>query len=184
MISRNKAKKIFFGLSVALTLLLLSFFSSDKKDIEKKASDSYSYLVKPFYHGFSDAGNKYQISSDNANQISDEEYSLKKVFFKYYQDHEEETYFTVSSLKGLMNDSTKTFKFYDDVEMLQSNGYRGITEEVFVNFRKMEFYTDKKFLLTSAKLKLSSEHGFINYSRQKKIFFEGPVKTIIYNQKL
>lgn len=182
---KKKIQRFFLYLSIILVLTIFYFlFFQGEGPKSLKTSNEDSYLIKPYFRGIADDKNIYEINADKAVQVGESQYFLQQVFLKYYLDNSHSQYISVFSTEGKMDESSSIFQFINNVEIIYSIGYRGVTDKIDVNFKNMIANADSKFIITGAKAKITGENGMIFKIKEKDLTFKGPVKTVLINQKL
>lgn len=183
--NKKRLQRLFLSLSFILTIIIFYFLFFTNNRVENhKDSGEPSYLVRPYFRGVAEDSNLYEINADKAIQVDEYLYDIDNIYLKYYLDNQKNIFVSIASNTGKMNERTKLFKFLDNVEMIYSIGYRGVTDKLDIDFKSMVANTSSKLVITGAKGKLSAEHGFDYLIKTKKMFFKGPIKTVLINQKL
>ncbi len=186
MSKKKKIQKILLSISVILVFTILYFLFFDSKTIrnDPNADHDSSYLVKPYFRGIGKDKNLYEINASKAIETVDDNYDLYDVFMKYYMDKDKGSYFSANSLSGVMDKRNDILNFVESVEMIYSEGYRGVSDNLTVDLSKRTIYTKSPFNMSGIKGKIFSDNGFFFEIQTKKILFYGPVKTLLFDQKL
>jgi hypothetical protein len=155
--------------------------SSSNYADEKIMTANPSEMVAPKYEGFTDDGQAFVITSNNAQDLGDGLVLLNSPVANLLESKELSN-LVLDSTSGMYDDKNKILTLNENVELGDEEGNKFFTSELKIDLQKNMIFSDNKIDLTSKTGKITAD-GLQIMKNGNLIIFKGKSKLIINDVK-